>query len=50
MSRRRENRKGPVSRKSLFWLSGGLAVGAVVSLIFGIILLNKDIASYIASH
>ncbi len=46
----RKGRGRPVSRKKLFWLSGGLAVGAVVSLIFGIILLNKDIASYIASH
>jgi hypothetical protein len=39
-----------ISRKGLFWLSGGLAVAAIVSLVFGIILLNKDIASYIASH
>jgi hypothetical protein len=47
MSRRR---RGPMSRKGLFWLSGGLAIGAVVSLVIGIILLNKDIASYIAGH
>lgn len=39
-----------MSRKGLFWLSGGLAVAAVVSLVFGITLLNKNIASYIASH
>jgi hypothetical protein len=39
-----------VSRKHLLWLAGGLAVAAVVSLIFGIILLQKDIASYIASN
>jgi Domain of unknown function (DUF4247) len=43
-------RKGPMSRKGLFWLSGGLAIGAIVSLVIGIILLNKDIASYIAGH
>jgi hypothetical protein len=39
-----------VSRKHLFWLAGGLAAAAVVSLIFGIMLLQKDIASYIASN
>jgi hypothetical protein len=39
-----------MSRKGLFWLSGGLAVAAVASLVFGIVLLNKNIASYIASH
>jgi hypothetical protein len=39
-----------VSRKGLFWLSGGLAVAAIASLVFGIVLLNKDIGSYIASH
>ncbi len=40
----------PVSRKNLFWISGGLALAAIVSLVVGIILLNKDIASYIASN
>ncbi|HWF29664.1 MAG TPA: DUF4247 domain-containing protein [Mycobacterium sp.] len=39
-----------MSRKGLFWLSGGLAVAAIVSLVFGIVLQNKNIASYIASH
>jgi Domain of unknown function (DUF4247) len=39
-----------VSRKGLFWLSGGLAVAAIASLVFGIVLLNKNIGSYIASH
>jgi hypothetical protein len=39
-----------VSRKGLFWIAGGLAVAATVSLIFGVTLLNKNIASYIASH
>jgi hypothetical protein len=39
-----------MSRKGLLWLSGGLALAAVASLVFGIILLNKDIGSYIASN
>jgi hypothetical protein len=39
-----------MSRRRLFWISGGLAVAATVSLIFGIMLLQKNIASYIASH
>jgi len=39
-----------VSRKTLFWLSGGLAAAAIVSLVFGIMLLNKDIESYVAGH
>lgn len=39
-----------MSRKHLFWLAGGLAAASVVSLIIGIILLQKDIASYIASN
>lgn len=39
-----------MSRKGLLWLSGGLAFAAVASLVFGIILLNKDIGSYIASN
>ncbi|GBG38256.1 DUF4247 domain-containing protein [Mycobacterium montefiorense] len=39
-----------MSRKHLFWLGGGLALASVVSLIVGIILLQKDIASYIASN
>ena len=47
---RHTGRGRPVSRKNLFWISGGLALAAIVSLVFGIILLNKDIASYIASN
>jgi len=39
-----------MSRKRLFWIAGGLAVAAVVSLVFGMMLLQKDIDSYIASH
>jgi hypothetical protein len=39
-----------MSRKGLFWIAGGLAVAATVSLVFGIVLLNKNIASYIAGH
>ncbi len=39
-----------MSRKRLFWIAGGLAVAAVVSLVFGMMLLQKDIGSYIASH
>ncbi len=39
-----------MSRKHLFWLAGGLAAASVVSLIIGIMLLQKDIASYIASN
>jgi Domain of unknown function (DUF4247) len=39
-----------VSRNRLFLISGALALAAAASLIFGIMLLNKDIASYIASH
>ncbi len=40
----------PVSRNRLFLISGALAVAAVVCLVFGIILEQKDIGSYIASH
>ena len=39
-----------MSRNRLFWIAGGLAVAATASLIFGITLLHKNIASYIASH
>lgn len=39
-----------MSRNRLFVLSGALAVAAVVSLVFGIILQQKNIGSYIASH
>jgi hypothetical protein len=39
-----------VSRNRLFGISGALAVAAVVSLVFGIILQQKDIGSYIAGH
>ncbi|SOX53377.1 DUF4247 domain-containing protein, partial [Mycobacterium ahvazicum] len=39
-----------VSRKQLFRLAGGLAAASVVSLVIGIILLQKDITGYIASN
>ncbi|CQD12238.1 hypothetical protein BN1232_02328 [Mycobacterium lentiflavum] len=39
-----------MSRKHLFWLAGGLAAASVVSLVIGIILLQKDIAGYVASN
>jgi Domain of unknown function (DUF4247) len=39
-----------MSRNRLFWIAGGLAVAAVVSLVFGIVLQQKDIGSYIAGH
>ncbi|MCV7351763.1 DUF4247 domain-containing protein [Mycobacterium parmense] len=39
-----------MSRNRLFVIAAGLAVAATVCLVFGIVLLNKDIASYIASH
>ncbi len=39
-----------MSRNRLFVISGALAVAAVVSLVFGIILQQKDIGSYIAGH
>ena len=39
-----------MSRNRLFLISGALAVAAVASLIFGITLLQKNIASYIAGH
>ncbi|MEB3983123.1 DUF4247 domain-containing protein [Mycobacterium sp. 663a-19] len=39
-----------MSRKALFWIAGGLAAAAVASLVFGIVLLNKNIGSYIAGH
>ncbi|HTX96687.1 MAG TPA: DUF4247 domain-containing protein [Mycobacterium sp.] len=39
-----------MSRNRLFVLAGGLAVAATVCLVFGIILLQKNIESYIASH
>jgi hypothetical protein len=39
-----------MSRNRLFVIAGALAVAATVSLIFGITLLPKNIASYIASH
>lgn len=44
------NRKPRMSRRALLLLSGGLAFAAVASLVFGIILLQKDITSYIASN
>jgi hypothetical protein len=39
-----------MSRNRLFLIAGGLALAATASLILGIMLLNKDITSYIASH
>jgi Domain of unknown function (DUF4247) len=39
-----------VSRNRLVLISIGLALAALVCLIFGMMLLNKDIASYIAGH
>lgn len=36
--------------RQLLWLAGGLAAASVISLILGIILLQKDVGSYIASH
>lgn len=39
-----------MSRTRLFVISGLLAAGAVVCLITGIILLQKNIASYVAGH
>jgi Domain of unknown function (DUF4247) len=39
-----------MSRNGLFLLAVGLAVGSVVSLLFGISMQHKDIRSYIASH
>ncbi|MEZ0353815.1 DUF4247 domain-containing protein [Mycobacterium sp. pR1184] len=39
-----------MSRKQLFSLAGGLAAASVVSLVIGIILLQKDIAGYVASN
>ena len=39
-----------MSRNRLLLIAGGLALAATASLILGIVLLNKDITSYIASH
>ena len=39
-----------MSRNRLFVLAGVLALAATASLVFGIVLLNKDIASYISGH
>jgi hypothetical protein len=39
-----------VSRNRLVLISIGLALAALVSLLFGVKLLDKDIASYIAGH
>ncbi|OBH02414.1 hypothetical protein A5696_11060 [Mycobacterium sp. E2699] len=39
-----------MSRNRLFLISGALAVAAVACLVFGIILQQKDIGSYIAGH
>ncbi|SPM37296.1 hypothetical protein MRAB57_5139 [Mycobacterium rhizamassiliense] len=51
--RKRAKPKPPkkgLSRNGLLLVSGGLAFAAIASLVFGIILLNKDIGSYIAGH
>ncbi|MGA9680164.1 MAG: DUF4247 domain-containing protein [Mycobacterium sp.] len=39
-----------MSRNRLLLIAGGLALAATASLILGIVLLNKDVTSYIASH
>jgi len=39
-----------MSRNRLFLIAGALAVAAAACLIFGIMLLQKNIASYIAGH
>lgn len=39
-----------MSRNRLFVIAGALAIAATVCLVFGIILSQKNIASYIASH
>ncbi|WP_019730456.1 DUF4247 domain-containing protein, partial [Mycobacterium avium] len=39
-----------MSRNRLFVIAGALAVAAVVCLVTGIILLQKNIASYVAGH
>lgn len=39
-----------MSRNRLFVLAGALGAAAVVCLVFGIILLQKNIASYVAGH
>ena len=39
-----------MTRNRLFLIAGALALAATASLILGIVLLNKNIASYIASH
>ena len=39
-----------VSRNRLLWIAGGLAVAATAFLVSGLLLLHKDIGSYIASH
>jgi len=39
-----------MSRNRLLWTAAGLAVAALVSLASGLLLLHKDIGSYVASH
>lgn len=39
-----------MSRNRLLLMAGGLAVAATVSLVSGVVLLNRNISSYIASH
>ena len=39
-----------MSRTRLFLIAAALAVAALISLIFGISLLHKDIRSYVATH
>jgi hypothetical protein len=39
-----------MSRSRLYLIAGALAVASAASLIFGVLLLQKDVDSYIASH
>lgn len=39
-----------MSRNRLFWIAGGLAASALVCLVFGVVLLNRNIETYIADH
>ena len=39
-----------MSRNRLFLVAGALAIAATACLIFGLMLLQKDIGSYVASH
>ncbi|BBX59708.1 hypothetical protein MSHO_50530 [Mycobacterium shottsii] len=39
-----------MSRNRLFVIASALAVPALVAMVFGVSLLNRNIGSYIASH